>query len=223
MSPTRKATPIVPKSSARRRSNSSYHHGDLKRSLISAAIQVLDEHGYEGFTLRKCAKQAGVSATASAHYFSSVSDLLAAVAAEGFHKLTEDMHLNLAKQEHHKSNKAQLIARAYIDFAKRHPAQYQAMFGAKVNAENLEFKAALKKVVQELMRLLKEAYPDDSEQAILATALRMWSLVHGFSLLQMDHRLAAIEDLNTSLAADSLEDIFFKTLNFEKARCSEIF
>ena len=39
----------------------SYHHGDLRSALISAAEEIIAAEGVEGFTLRKAARKAGVS------------------------------------------------------------------------------------------------------------------------------------------------------------------
>ena len=57
-----------------------YHHGDLRKALIEAAEAELAEKGVEGFTLRGCAKRAGVSHAAPAHHFKDANALLTALA-----------------------------------------------------------------------------------------------------------------------------------------------
>jgi hypothetical protein len=47
----------------------SYHHGDLRSSLLDAANAMLKEHGIEGLSLRKLADRVGVSRTAPYHHF----------------------------------------------------------------------------------------------------------------------------------------------------------
>ena len=61
----------------------SYHHGDLKEALLAAAESVLDDHGLQGFTLRECARRAGVSHAAPKHHFGDVRGVLTEVAARG--------------------------------------------------------------------------------------------------------------------------------------------
>jgi len=38
-----------------------YHHGDLRRALIDAAIALVGSHGPAGLTLREAARRAGVT------------------------------------------------------------------------------------------------------------------------------------------------------------------
>ena len=60
---------------------SAYHHGDLRTALLDAGDTVLAEHGLRGFTLRECARRAGVSHAAPKHHFSDVRGFLTAIAA----------------------------------------------------------------------------------------------------------------------------------------------
>src|SRR5580692_8937647 len=69
----------------------SYHHGNLRESLLRAAISLIAEVGPTAFTLREVARRAGVSHNAPYRHFPSKDDLMAAVAAEGFRELTQAM------------------------------------------------------------------------------------------------------------------------------------
>ena len=44
-----------------------YHHGDLRRALTDAALDLIGERGPKGFTLTEVARRAGVSAAAPYH------------------------------------------------------------------------------------------------------------------------------------------------------------
>src|ERR1700742_1719921 len=70
----------------------SYHHGDLKRALTSAALSLVAERGPKGFTLTEAARRAGVSAAAPYRHFTDKAHLLATVAEQGF----LDLHTALA-------------------------------------------------------------------------------------------------------------------------------
>jgi AcrR family transcriptional regulator len=61
-----------------------YHHGDLRKSLVSTATKMVTEDGIEGLSLRKLAEKIGVSRTAAYHHFTDKNDLLCAIAEQGF-------------------------------------------------------------------------------------------------------------------------------------------
>jgi AcrR family transcriptional regulator len=65
----------------------SYHHGDLRSALISAAEEIIAAEGVEGFTLRKAARKAGVSPGAPTHHFGSMAGLLTQVARRSYEAL----------------------------------------------------------------------------------------------------------------------------------------
>src|SRR6476469_8276563 len=73
-----------------------YHHGDLKRALTEAALELVKEKGPKGFTLREVARRAGVSAAAPYRHFADKSQLLAAVATQGFVQLHEALDTTVA-------------------------------------------------------------------------------------------------------------------------------
>lgn len=62
---------------------SSYHHGDLRRAIIDAALDVIREFSPAAVSLRDLARRAGVSHAAPAHHFGDKAGLLTAVAVQG--------------------------------------------------------------------------------------------------------------------------------------------
>ena len=67
--------------------NRPYHHGDLRRALLDAALQLVAERGIPDFTLREVARQAGVSHNAPYNHFADKAELVVALTVEGFQKL----------------------------------------------------------------------------------------------------------------------------------------
>ena len=59
--------------------SNSFHHGDLKRSLIDVAISLLDQHGIPGVTIRAVARGAGVSHSAPVNHYKDRRALLTAI------------------------------------------------------------------------------------------------------------------------------------------------
>ena len=80
-----------------------YHHGDLRKALLVAAEAELVEKGLEGFTLRCCAKRAGVSHAAPAHHFKDANALLTALATEGYERFLRQKLYKLPGVKHTRS------------------------------------------------------------------------------------------------------------------------
>ena len=59
-----------------------YHHGDLRRVLIEAALQLVEEGGADAVSVREAARRAGVSPGAPFRHFPSRDALMNAVAEE---------------------------------------------------------------------------------------------------------------------------------------------
>ncbi|MGB3580721.1 MAG: helix-turn-helix domain-containing protein, partial [Roseiarcus sp.] len=56
-----------------------YHHGNLRRALIDAAVSAIAKHGVDALNLRQLAARAGVTPGAPYHHFTHREELLAAV------------------------------------------------------------------------------------------------------------------------------------------------
>lgn len=64
-----------------------YHHGNLRRILLDATVQVIETDGIDALSMRELAKIAGVSSAAPFRHFANRSALLAAVAEEAMERL----------------------------------------------------------------------------------------------------------------------------------------
>src|SRR5262245_25197161 len=111
-----------PRASRKAKPAGSYHHPDLKAALLEAAASVLEDYGLVGFTLRECARRAGVSHGAPAHHFGDVRGLLSAFTAESFAQL-EALTLEY-RSKAPQDGFSQLVANglAYVDYALAHRA-----------------------------------------------------------------------------------------------------
>jgi AcrR family transcriptional regulator len=173
-----------------------YHHGDLPRAIVKAALEILRETQSLDFSLRELARRAGVSHNAPYKHFSDKRELLAAVSATGFEMLTKRMAREIAGLG---NAREQLFAmlRAYIDHGVENPALYSLMFGGYLSgpdrerpaielAEGDKTKALLAGVI--IAGGLGRAIPHTSrnERKIAGAILACWSLVHGLTLLLAD-------------------------------------
>src|SRR3954453_5205479 len=105
-----------------------YHHGDLRRAIVTAALEILHETHSLDFSLRELARQAGVSHNAPYKHFADKRELLAAVSAAGFEMLTKRMASEIRGLSDARKQLFALL-RAYIDHGVENPALYRLMFG----------------------------------------------------------------------------------------------
>jgi len=105
-----------------------YHHGDLKRALIKAALELLAEGGVQALTLRAAARAAGVSPAAPYRHYEDKAALLAAVATEGFTTLTDRLRQARASVDD-PLEQLRRTAVAYVEFAAECTPHFRVMFG----------------------------------------------------------------------------------------------
>lgn len=116
-----------PSHSIKSKARGAYHHGDLKRTLLDAALALALERGPAGFTLAEICRAAGVSQAAPYRHYDSKEHLLAEASAEGFRLLIE-------KEEEAFAGCADLetalrrVAVGYLGFARQYPAHLAVMF-----------------------------------------------------------------------------------------------
>ena len=173
-----------------------YHHGDLRRAIVKAALEILRETQILEFSLRELARQAGVSHNAPYKHFADKRELLAAVSAAGFEMLTKRMTREIAGLGNAREQLLALL-RAYIDHGVENPALYSLMFGGYLSgpdhgrpaielAEVEKTKALLAGVI--IAGGLGRAIPHTprNERKIAGAILACWSLAHGLTLLLAD-------------------------------------
>lgn len=104
----------------------SYHHGNLRRELMDAALRLVSEGGPDAFTVSEAAREAGVSSGAPYRHFADRRALLRAVAEEG-HELHAEA-LEAAVRDADPRQRVAAIGEAEIRFALEHPAHYRVMW-----------------------------------------------------------------------------------------------
>lgn len=190
-----------------------YHHGDLRRALIEAALALVTEEQDWAFSLREVARRAGVSHNAPYNHFPEKRDLLGAVAAAGFEALRERMRAAVAGVT---SPPAALLAcaKAYVNAGVENPALYRLMFGralaptngsplgaakpgerltkadsgrpAEARAAGASAKAVLDEIILRGAESGDFAVSPKSKSELAMASLSHWSAVHGLTLLVID-------------------------------------
>lgn len=173
----------LPNSRAPRLTKAGYHHGNLRASLVQAALKLLDDEGPSALTLRRIAQITGVTQTASAYHFTDKEGLECAIAAVCFRelieRLTEAVSGSAAPEERLRS-----AMRAYILYAETSPARFQFMFLARLigSPRGEEVKAAARTCFGLLRLLVAELVTQagGNSASVETETLAAWSVAHGF-------------------------------------------
>lgn len=113
----------------------SYHHGDLKNALIQAGLEILAREGLEALSLRKVAKQAGVSHAAPYAHFADKQALIAAISTEGHRRIYDKISVVLAAYPDNPKTQLREVALAYLQFSQDEPALFRITFAGAVAQE----------------------------------------------------------------------------------------
>ncbi len=167
----------------------SYHHGDLRRVLIDAAVATVAASGPAAVSLRGLAAAAGVSHAAPVHHFGDKAGLFTAVAVEGFDKLADELTEVWERTESFLE-----VGVRYVRFALEQPGYFEIMFRADLldgdDAELVEAQArAFAMLKDPLVTLGRGPNPGNLYVATLST----WSMVHGLATLVLSGNLPEVD------------------------------
>ncbi|WLQ42655.1 TetR/AcrR family transcriptional regulator [Streptomyces laculatispora] len=183
-------------------STRTYHHGDLRRAVLTAALDVIRTEGPGALSLRDLARRAGVSHAAPAHHFRDRTGLLTAIATEGYELFADAL-----------ADAPDLRERGvrYVRFATEHPAHFQVMFQPELcRADDPELVAAKDRASVELRTGVSglPAAGRGEDAALAGTAA--WSLAHGFATLLLSGNLGgAVGDRDPEEVFRSVAGLLF--------------
>ena len=167
-------------------SSARYHHGNLRAELLFQAERKLESVGVAGLSLRELARDIGVSHGAPRPHFSDKNALLDALAVVGLERLGAQLDGALGNADDSFQDRLTAFARAYVGFAKDHPALLALMFERKDKADAPELHAANVRAFAAPSALIADAFaageiadpdPDRVAMAVLATIHGLASIV----------------------------------------------
>lgn len=177
----------------KRKPPASYHHGDLRRALLDAALQEVGQNGLGQLSLRALARVVGVSPRAPYNHFASKEELLAAVAVEGFAEQEAQLRARLEAAGDDVRERLAVTGEVYVTFAAERPAHFRVMYAPHAHvAENAP---ALVAVRERLQKLFLETIVAGQRTGVIREgdpmqiALACWSMVHGLAVLLIEGQL----------------------------------
>jgi AcrR family transcriptional regulator len=166
-----------------------FHHGDLRRALVDAALAAPD---LEGLSLRQLAAEVGVTAAAVYRHFDGRDALLAELTRIGFDRLEQRFAtaFDIGRPPVHAfeaGERLQRLGEAYLQFADDEPALWRLMFGMQAAGYRAAASPADRRHTYDylpaaLLGLHQTgviAHPPDARDVLFA-----WSAVHGLATLR---------------------------------------
>ncbi|CAN5516169.1 TetR/AcrR family transcriptional regulator [soil metagenome] len=167
-----------------------YHHGDLRETILQSAERAVRQGGPEAISLRALAREAGVTHTAPRHHFGDKRGVLTALAVQGYGELAS--RLRSAAVEGFLE-----VGVAYVAFALDRPAHFQLLFRSDlVDPDNVELRGARSALSHDLTEASRQFAPNSPRDQTLLTSevsaieLAAWSMAHGFATLALAGNLA---------------------------------
>ena len=168
----------------------------LRRVVLDVAVAIARDEGPDAISLRKIARDAGVSHQAPYHHFGDRAGIFAAIAEEGFSKLSAALINSHAKG-------ISGMCETYVRFALEHAGHFRVMMRNDLcdlqNYPSAVFQAdrAFSLLLEEVTAALGNGASDDDIKTHTAF---LWSVGHGLATLLLDGpleiKLEGIADVN---------------------------
>jgi len=197
----------------------SYHHGNLKESLIQTALEMVKTHGVEGITLREIGSRLGTSRSAIYRHFENKEALMKQVLLAGFDKLDEALESTFYNEELELLDRFYSMGLIYIHFARENPHLYRLLFGMSMSTQREEVcederpelrklmhgdsseetiqnneENGFHKLVSIIIQAQTEGLFKKGDPVLFATAI--WSLLHGLASLAIDGHLSVMQNID---------------------------
>ncbi|MEU2868870.1 TetR/AcrR family transcriptional regulator [Streptomyces olivoreticuli] len=184
----------------------SYHHGDLRRAVMAAALEVIAADGPAAISLRDLARRAGVSHAAPAHHFKDRAGLLTAIAAEGYGLLADV----LADVPCESPDALRELGVRYVRFAVDHPAHFEVMHRPHLHHPDDPELVAARDRAWRLLSGGVDALPAAGRGSDARTAaLAAWSLAHGFATLHLNGGIGGSEGVEPTELFRRMAELIF--------------
>lgn len=106
-----------------------YHHGDLRNALIETGIQIVNECGEKGLSLRKLASACGVSNAAPYAHFAGKEELIEAMQEYVTERFTQRLQAAIDQKKDEGAEQMILaMGKAYVLFFVENPTYFTFLF-----------------------------------------------------------------------------------------------
>ncbi|MGQ5229801.1 TetR/AcrR family transcriptional regulator [Streptomyces sp. yara] len=167
---------------------------ERERLIVATARELAEEQGWDAVTTRRLAERIEYSQPVLYSHFRGKREIIGAVALQGAAELAAELRAasagaGAAVSAEGVRGRVAALARAYLDFAERNPAVYDAMFqldgGLVFAAEDTP--EALKDGFAALLETLRDVAGEGVEPGLFTEVF--WASLHGLATLSRAGRL----------------------------------
>ncbi|MER5960706.1 TetR/AcrR family transcriptional regulator [Streptomyces sp. NPDC002057] len=161
---------------------------ERERLIVATARELAEQQGWDAVTTRRLAERIEYSQPVLYSHFRGKREIIGAVALEGAAELAAAVRAATSAAEGPRERVAAL-ARAYLDFAERNPAVYDALFqldGGLAYARE-DTPEPLKDAFAALLECLAEVAGDGVHPGMFTETF--WAALHGLATLTRAGRL----------------------------------
>ena len=157
----------------------SYHHGNLKETILSEALYLLNCKSFDEISFRLISRNIGVVSSAPYNHFKDKKHLIKEIILLGEKKLLKIISLEKNKSTI-PTEQLLLTAKAYLNFAVQEKALFNLMF-SKTNEELLYLSD---KIVLQFNLIITEKFKKGKRLKLTAkgSAITAWSMLHGLAI-----------------------------------------
>lgn len=192
-----------------------YHHGNVKEALVAEALKFLENNEVELLSLRRLAREVGVSPSAVYNHFPDKNALMLAIKVRLYERFNDFFAKRCGDYEDPVEALLQ-VCLSYYDFAQEHPAHFTMLFGAALpmewsTPEMVEVSGKTLLRVRSLVLDIHARYKlSCDEESVVTTTLLLWSQIHGIICLKNAggiNAAVAYQDWPESCALARREDV----------------
>ena len=166
---------------------------NLRERILEASRAMLLSDGYKSLSMRKIAKDTGVSATSIYLHFENKDHLLHTLMEQAIEKLSDSLESALVDTGD-PADRIEAIIRGYVRFAMDNQMEYQVIYLVRTEEMARYPKEKFRKV-RKPFELLAKAISEGVEIGLLVddhpliTAYSIWGQLHGIVSVVMNNRL----------------------------------
>jgi AcrR family transcriptional regulator len=180
--------------------NKRFTNGELKEILIHNGLQLLNEVGYQNFSMRKVASMSGVSHAAPYKHFKTKKELLTAISMSAMESFKSSLKESMIEFKDKPNILMAEMGIKYVQFMVENPEHMKFLFLTSQKycvkivdnhfeyAENSPF-AMFKETATSYLDSVKV-----DNNKYVTDILSIWSIVHGISVLIVEKSIAFEND-----------------------------